>query len=105
MSISKTEERNPLSTHLDKMSTTDMARLVISANYDAVRAVENAADSIAAAIDAIALSFKNGGRLFYIGAGTSGRLGILDASECPPTFGVPYGQVVGIIAGGPERVF
>ena len=105
MSISKTEERNPLSTHLDVMSTTDMARLVISANYDAVRAVENAADSIAAAIDAIALSFKNGGRLFYIGAGTSGRLGILDASECPPTFGVPYGQVVGIIAGGPERVF
>ena len=105
MSISKTEERNPLSMHLDKMSTTDMARLVISANYDAVRAVENAAESIAVAVDAIALAFENGGRLFYIGAGTSGRLGILDASECPPTFGVPYGQVVGIIAGGPERVF
>ena len=105
MSISKTEQRNPLSTHLDVMSTVDMARLVISANYDAVRAVEDAADSIAQAIDAIALAFENGGRLFYVGAGTSGRLGILDASECPPTFGVPYDQVVGIIAGGPERVF
>lgn len=105
MSILKTEMRNPESMNLDKMSTTDMARLVIRANYDAVRAVEDATESVAVAIDAIAKAFENGHRLFYVGAGTSGRLGVLDASECPPTFGVPYEQVQGIIAGGKERMF
>ena len=103
MSIARTEMRNPDSTNMDKMNTVDMARLVIRSNYDAVRAVEDAADSIAQAIDAIANAFETGGRLFYIGAGTSGRLGVLDAAECPPTFGVPYEQVQGIIAGGKER--
>ncbi len=105
MSIPKTEMRNPDSMNMDKMGTADMARLVIRANYDAVRAVEDAADAIAKAVDAIADAFENGGRLFYVGAGTSGRLGVLDAAECPPTFGVPYEQVQGIIAGGKERVF
>ena len=105
MNIPKTEMRNPLSTHMDKMSTEEMAKLVITANYDAVRAVEAASEQIAQAIDAITKSFENGGRLFYVGAGTSGRLGVLDASECPPTFGVPYEQVCGIIAGGKERMF
>ena len=105
MSIARTEMRNPDSTNMDKMNTVDMARLVIRSNYDAVRAVEDAADSIAQAIDAIANAFETGGRLFYIGAGTSGRLGVLDAAECPPTFGVPYEQVQGIIAGGKERMF
>ena len=105
MSIPKTEMRNPLSMNLDKMSTEEMARLVISANYDAVRAVEAAISDIAKAVDCIAETFEVGHRLFYIGAGTSGRLGVLDASECPPTFGVPYGQVVGIIAGENERMF
>ena len=105
MSIPKTEMRNPLSMNLDKMSTEEMAGLVISANYDAVRAVEAATSDIAKAVDCIAEAFEGGHRLFYIGAGTSGRLGVLDASECPPTFGVPYGQVVGIIAGGNERMF
>ena len=105
MSIPKTEMRNPLSMNLDKMSTEEMARLVISANYDAVRAVEATISDIAKAVDCIAETFEVGHRLFYIGAGTSGRLGVLDASECPPTFGVPYGQVVGIIAGGNERMF
>ena len=103
--ILKTEMRNPASTHMDKMSSEEMARLVICANYDAVSAVERAAADIARAIDAIAFAFENGGRLFYVGAGTSGRLGVLDASECPPTFGVPYETVCGIMAGGRERVF
>lgn len=105
MSIPKTEMRNPASMHMDKMCSEEMARLVITANYEAVKAVENAADAIAKAVDAIAESFKKGGRLFYIGAGTSGRIGVLDAAECPPTFGVPYEQVQGIIAGGRERMF
>ena len=105
MSIQKTEMRNPKSTHLDKMTTVEMTKLVITANYEAVRAAEDAAEQIAEAVDAIALSFDNGNRLFYVGAGTSGRLGVLDASECPPTFGVSYDQVVGIIAGGKERMF
>lgn len=105
MSTPKTEMRNPDSMHMDSMQTKDMALLMIRANYDAVKACENAAEQIAAAIEAISSSFERGGRLFYIGAGTSGRLGIIDAAECPPTFGVPYTQVCGIIAGGNERVF
>ena len=98
----KTEQRNPKSMHIDKMSTLDMVKLMSEENYVAVKAVEDAAESIAEAVDAITLSMNNGGRLFYIGAGTSGRLGVLDASECPPTFGVPYDLVSGIIAGGYE---
>lgn len=105
MSTPKTEMRNPLSRHMDKMSTEEMVRLVITANYDAVRAAEQAAEAVAAAVDAIAAAFEEGHRLFYVGAGTSGRLGVLDASECPPTFGVSYEQVQGIIAGGKERMF
>ena len=105
MSIPKTEMRNPDSMHMDLMGTKEMALLLIKANYDAVKACEDAAENIALAIDAIAGAFEKGGRLFYIGAGTSGRLGIIDAAECPPTFGVPYEQVQGIIAGGGERVF
>lgn len=105
MSIPSTEKRNPLSMHMDKMSSAEMARLVITANYDAVRACEMAAESIATAVDAIADAFEKGGRLFYVGAGTSGRLGVLDAAECPPTFGVPYDMVTGIIAGGRDRMF
>ena len=96
----KTEQRNPKSTHIDKMSTAEMVELMARENYVAVKAVEDASESIALAVDAIAESMKNGGRLFYVGAGTSGRLGVLDASECPPTFGVPYDLVNGIIAGG-----
>jgi len=105
MSVPKTEMRNPDSLNMDKMQSEEMALLVIRANYDAVRACEKASAQIAKAIDAIAYAFENGGRLFYIGAGTSGRLGIIDAAECPPTFGVPHSQVEGIIAGGKERVF
>ena len=105
MNTPKTEMRNPLSMNMDKMDTVELARLIITANYDAVRAAENAAASVAEAIDAVAKAFDGGHKLFYIGAGTSGRLGVLDASECPPTFGVSYDTVQGIIAGGPERMF
>ena len=105
MSITRTEMRNPASTHMDQMSTEEMAKLVITANYEAVKAVENASQSIAQAVDAIATAFEKGGRLFYVGAGTSGRLGVIDAAECPPTFGVSHEQVQGIIAGGKERMF
>ena len=76
----KTEQRNPKSTHIDKMSTTEMVELMAKENYVAVKAVEDASESIALAVDAIAESMKNRGRLFYVGAGTSGRLGVLDAS-------------------------
>ncbi len=105
MSIPKTEMRNPESMNFSSLSSEEMSKLVIRANYDAVKACEDAAVDIAKAIDAVADAFNKGGRLFYIGAGTSGRLGIADAAECPPTFGVPSGQVVGIIAGGNDRVF
>lgn len=105
MKIARTEMRNPASKNLDRMSTEEMAKLVITANYDAVRAVENASASIASAVDKIAEAFTEGHRLIYIGAGTSGRLGVIDASECPPTFGVSYDLVQGIIAGGKERMF
>ena len=105
MSISRTEMRNEKSMNFSSLSTVDMAKLVIEANHEAVCAVEKAAEDIAKAIDAIAEAFTGGHRLFYVGAGTSGRLGVIDAAECPPTFGVPHGQVQGIIAGGSERMF
>ena len=105
MSIPKTEMRNPKSTNFSKMTSEEMALLVIRANHDAVTAVENASQQIAVAIDAVTKAFENGNRLIYAGAGTSGRLAIVDASECPPTFGVPYEQVSGILAGGRDRMF
>ena len=96
----KTEMRNENTKNIDKMSTMEMLKVIDAENYNAVKAVSNALESIEKAVDAITLSFKNGGRLFYIGAGTSGRLGVLDASECPPTYGVSDNTVIGIIAGG-----
>lgn len=105
MSIPRTEMRNPDSMNMDKMSSEEMALLVIRANHDAVSACERASGEIAGAVEAVARAFERGGRLFYIGAGTSGRLGVIDAAECPPTFGVPHEQVQGIIAGGAQRMF
>ena len=96
----KTEMRNENTKNIDKMSTMEMLKVIDAENYNAVKAVSNALESIAKAVDAITEGFKNGGRLFYIGAGTSGRLGVLDASECPPTYGVSDNTVIGIIAGG-----
>lgn len=96
----KTEMRNAASKHIDRMDTLSMVQLINEENMNAVRAVEAASEQIAVVCDAVAERFERGGRLFYIGAGTSGRLGVMDAAECPPTFGVPGDQVIGIIAGG-----
>ncbi len=96
----KTEMRNEASRHIDKMDTLSMVSLISQENFNAVKAVEAALADIAEVCDAVADCFEKGGRLFYVGAGTSGRLGVIDAAECPPTFGVSGEQVVGIIAGG-----
>lgn len=96
----KTEMRNPSTTHIDRMSTAEMVRIIQDENVNAAMSIEKALSSIERAIDAIAERMAKRGRLFYIGCGTSGRLGVLDASECPPTYGVPYDLVIGIIAGG-----
>jgi N-acetylmuramic acid 6-phosphate etherase len=95
-----TEARNPASERLDDLSTLDVLQLMHAADREAVAAVERELPRIAAAIDAIASRLEAGGRLFYQGAGTSGRLGVLDASECPPTYNTPPELVQGIIAGG-----
>ena len=101
----KTEMRNPDSMHIDKMTSLEMVALMNKENMNSVMAVEKALPQIAEAVDAAAKAIGNGGKLVYIGAGTSGRLGVLDASECPPTFGVTHDTIQGIIAGGPERMF
>lgn len=95
-----TEQRNPNTAEIDRVSTLEMVRLINQEDQKVALAIEPVLPEIAQAIDVIAAQFKQGGRLFYIGAGTSGRLGILDASECPPTYGVDFGLVIGLIAGG-----
>ena len=98
--MNRTEMINKNTENIDKMSAEEIVNVMQSENYNAVRAIENAKTDIAKAIDAAANSISHGGRIFYVGAGTSGRLGVLDAAECPPTFGVPGDTVTGIIAGG-----
>ena len=95
-----TETRNPHSTHIDELSTLDMLRLINDEDATVAAAVRTELPTIATAVDRIAERFTRGGRLIYMGAGTSGRLGVLDASECPPTFSVPSSRVQGLIAGG-----
>lgn len=95
-----TEGTDPRSQSLDTLPTTAFVALMNDFDREAAAAVEKALPAIAQAIDAIADRLRDGGRLFYLGAGTSGRLGVLDASECPPTFGVPPALVRGLIAGG-----
>ena len=96
----KTEMRNPKTTHIDRMSPLEIAKVMNEENACCVQAVEAELPQIAKAIDACAEGLQKGGRLFYVGAGTSGRLGIVDAAECPPTFGVSPDMVVGLMAGG-----
>lgn len=96
----KTEMRNTNTTHIDKMSTVEMLNAISNENFNAVKAVENEIPNIAKAVEVAAKSVENGGRVFYVGCGTSGRLGVVDAAECPPTFGVPASMFIGIIAGG-----
>jgi len=94
-----TEQRNPASDKIDAMSSLEIVQLMNAEDAGVAAAVAKEAETIAAAVDLIADAFRRGGRLVYIGAGTSGRLGVLDASECPPTFNSPPEQVVGLIAG------
>ena len=97
---STTESRNPATTNIDTVSTLEMVRMINDEDAKVAQAVETQLPHIATAIDGIAARMRDGGRLIYVGAGTSGRLGVLDASECPPTFNTAPEQVVGLIAGG-----
>ena len=95
-----TEARNPHSTNIDSLSAVDIVRLMNRQDADVAVSVAAEAEHIAQAVDVIADRIRAGGRLIYLGAGTSGRLGVLDASECPPTFNTPPEMVIGLIAGG-----
>lgn len=95
------ESRNPATMELDKLSTLAMLTCINDEDRKVPDAIRLVLPAVAQAVDLAADALKQGGRLIYLGAGTSGRLGVLDASECPPTFGVPHGMVIGLIAGGP----
>ena len=95
-----TEQRNPNSMHVDSLSALEIVQLMNDEDKQVPLAIEKCLPQIAQAVECIVSAFQQGGRLVYIGAGTSGRLGVLDASECPPTFGVSPEMVKGIIAGG-----
>jgi N-acetylmuramic acid 6-phosphate etherase len=100
-----TEQRNPASLNLDRMSTEEILRLLNAQDKLVPLAVEKEIPYIMQAVELIVSSFRRGGRLLYFGAGTSGRLGVVDASECPPTFGTPPEQILGILAGGRAAMF
>lgn len=100
----KTTEQDSHYRHLDKMSVAELLENINTEDKTVPYAIEKAIPQIEALVHAIADKMLMGGRLFYIGAGTSGRLGVVDASECPPSFGVPYGLVIGIIAGGDKAI-
>ncbi|MGH9338256.1 MAG: N-acetylmuramic acid 6-phosphate etherase [Acidobacteriota bacterium] len=101
----KTEQRNLHSRDIDLLETIEIVRLMNEEDETVARAVRDSLPQIAQAVDAIAGRLNQGGRLFYVGAGTSGRLGVLDAVECPPTFGVSPELVQGILAGGYEACY
>jgi N-acetylmuramic acid 6-phosphate etherase len=103
--IPVTEQDNPATAEIDKVSTLEAVRLINQEDKKVAAAVEGVLTEIAAATDAIVERMQNGGRLFYVGTGTSGRLGVLDASEIPPTFGVSYDLVQGVIAGGYDALY
>lgn len=100
-----TEQENPRTAEIDKLPTLEAIRLINDEDKNVAIAVEKVLPEIADAIDEVADRMKNGGRLFYIGTGTSGRLGVLDASECPPTFGVSPELIQGVIAGGYDALY
>lgn len=95
-----TETRNPDTMTLDQMSALELVTVMNREDHKVPEAIASALPQIASTVEVVEQAFRKGGRLFYLGAGTSGRLGVLDASECPPTFGVDPGMVVGLIAGG-----
>jgi N-acetylmuramic acid 6-phosphate etherase len=100
----ETEGRNPRTMELDRLATLDLVRILHGETAAVLTAVEAILPQVAQVVDVLADRLGRGGRLFYVGAGTSGRLGVLDASECPPTFGVEPEQVQGLIAGGPQAL-
>ncbi|MEE1899939.1 N-acetylmuramic acid 6-phosphate etherase [Flavobacterium rakeshii] len=104
MSFTKTTEQSSKYEHLEKMSVSELLHNINNEDKTVPLAIEKALPKIEALIEQIIPKMKDGGRLFYIGAGTSGRLGIVDASECPPTFGVPFDLVIGLIAGGDTAI-
>ncbi|MGG7034747.1 MAG: N-acetylmuramic acid 6-phosphate etherase [Flavobacterium sp.] len=104
MAFIKTTEQSSKYEHLEKMSVSELLTNINNEDKTVPLAVEKALPQIEALVTEIVSKMNLGGRLFYIGAGTSGRLGIVDASECPPTFGVPFDMVVGIIAGGDKAI-
>src|SRR2546430_4094263 len=100
----QTEARNPASTNLDELTSLELVRLMNAEDARVIPAVAAQAEAIARAVEVIAERLRGGGRLIYAGAGTSGRLGVLDATQCPPTFNAPPGPVLGVIAGGFEAL-
>ena len=104
MSFTKTTEQSSRYEHLEKMSVTELLHNINNEDKTVPMAIEKALPQIEKLVEKVVDCLRNGGRLFYIGAGTSGRLGIVDASECPPTFGVPFDLVIGIIAGGDTAI-
>lgn len=104
MSFTKTTEQDSYYDHLEEMSVSDLILNINKEDQTVALAVEKSIPQISLFTEKIVEKLKEGGRLFYIGAGTSGRLGILDASECPPTFGVSHGLVIGLIAGGDSAI-
>ncbi|MFB9057929.1 N-acetylmuramic acid 6-phosphate etherase [Mariniflexile ostreae] len=104
MDFIKTTEQDSLYNHLEKMTIKDLLLNINNEDKNVPLAVERALPQIENLVEQIVEKLRQGGRLFYIGAGTSGRLGVLDASECPPTFGVPFDLVIGIIAGGDTAI-
>lgn len=100
-----TEQRNPKSMDIDARSTMEILKIINDEDKTVPFAVEQELPYIAESVEIIVNALKNGGRLLYFGAGTSGRLGVVDASECPPTFGTPFGLIDGYIAGGREAMF
>lgn len=104
MAFTKTTEQSSNYEHLEKMSVSELLSNINKEDKTVPLAVEKALPQIETLVAQIVANMKLGGRLFYIGAGTSGRLGVLDASECPPTFGVPFDLVIGIIAGGDQAI-
>lgn len=100
MNISQTENLNKNTENIDTATTLDVVKMINNEDFNAVNAVQKCLPEISKAVEIIVENFNNDGRLIYFGAGTSGRLGVLDASECPPTFSTPETMVVGVIAGG-----
>ncbi len=99
------ESRNSATLDLDTLPTAELLARLNAEDHKVASAVQAELPAIAATVDAVIAAFKRGGRLIYLGAGTSGRLGVLDAAECPPTFGVAPDRVIGLIAGGPGAMF